>query len=125
METTNQFSRQKYINLETFRKNGVGVRTPVWFVQVGDIFYVITFPKSGKVKRIRRDGRVNIAPCDMVGTLKGEWVSAYALIVEDKAECQEADRMMKTKYGLIKKLLDSRQNRKGLDNLILRIKILN
>ena len=28
-----QFAKAKYLNLETFRKTGVGVRTPVWFAQ--------------------------------------------------------------------------------------------
>lgn len=123
METTRQFSRRKYLNLETFRKSGVGVKTPVWFVEVDNIFYITTFPSSGKVKRISRNGRVNIAPCKVDGTLMGEWVPAFAFIVDDKAECQEADRMMFKKYGLLKKLLDIRQNRNGSENTILKIKI--
>jgi len=28
-----QFAKAKYLNLETFRKSGIGVRTPVWFAQ--------------------------------------------------------------------------------------------
>src|SRR5438094_7404776 len=28
-----QFAGAKYLNLETFRKTGVGVRTPVWFAR--------------------------------------------------------------------------------------------
>jgi PPOX class probable F420-dependent enzyme len=123
METIKQFSRQKYLNLETFRKSGVGVKTPVWFVQEDDIFYVTTFPGSGKVKRIRRDGRVNIAPCRADGGLKGVWVPAFAIIVHDKVESQEVGRMMDKKYGLLKKLLDIRQNRNGSENVILRITI--
>ena len=27
-----QLSKYKYINIETYRKNGTGVSTPVWFV---------------------------------------------------------------------------------------------
>ena len=123
MESINQFSRQKYMNLETFRKSGVGVKTPVWFVQVEDVFYVTTFPGSGKVKRIRREGRVNIAPCSANGTLKGEWVPAFALMVDDELERQEVGRLMDKKYGLLKKLLDIKQSRNGLENAVLKIKI--
>jgi hypothetical protein len=57
------FEKQKYLNIETFRKNGEGVRTPVWFVQDGEVLYARTIANSGKVKRIRNNGQVKIAPC--------------------------------------------------------------
>ena len=72
------FSRQQYLNLETFRKSGVGVRTPVWFVQDGETIYVRTIANSGKVKRIRNKGLVNIAPCKVDGALLGDWQPASA-----------------------------------------------
>jgi hypothetical protein len=31
-----ELTRQQYLNIETFRKNGQGVKTPVWFVEDGD-----------------------------------------------------------------------------------------
>ena len=43
-----QFANARYISLETFRKTGVGVRTPVWFAQNGNLFYVYTLPDSGQ-----------------------------------------------------------------------------
>ena len=52
-----QFANAKYLNLETFRKTGVGVRTPVWFAQEADTFYVYTLPDAGKAKRIRNNPR--------------------------------------------------------------------
>ncbi len=42
---------QKYISLTTFRKNGVGVATPVWFGEEGDKLYVMTRSDMGKTKR--------------------------------------------------------------------------
>ena len=62
MKSLDQFQKQKYLNLETFRKSGESMRTPVWFVQDGESLYVHTVANSGKVKRIRNNGRVNIAP---------------------------------------------------------------
>ena len=59
--------RAKYLSLETFRKSGQGVPTPVWFVQDGPALYISTEGSSGKVKRIRNNARVRIAPCDMWG----------------------------------------------------------
>jgi len=61
------FKKQKYLNLETLRKSGVGVRTPVWFVQDGNVLFVRTIADSGKVKRIRNNPQVNIAPCKVDG----------------------------------------------------------
>jgi len=51
---------QQYLNLETFRKNGMGVKTPVWFVQEGDTFFIRTMASSGKVKRVRLNGQLNL-----------------------------------------------------------------
>ncbi|MBL6961779.1 MAG: PPOX class F420-dependent oxidoreductase, partial [Anaerolineales bacterium] len=56
-----QFNNQNYITIETFRKSGIGVRTPVWFAKDENAFYVWTEANSGKAKRIRRDGAVKIA----------------------------------------------------------------
>jgi general stress protein 26 len=49
---------KKYISLTTFRKNGVGVPTPVWFGENGDKLYVMTRSDMGKVKRIRNNPAV-------------------------------------------------------------------
>ncbi|PJC48171.1 MAG: PPOX class F420-dependent oxidoreductase, partial [Candidatus Omnitrophica bacterium CG_4_9_14_0_2_um_filter_42_8] len=53
MTKTESFSEYKYINLETYRKSGKPVRTPVWFVLFDDLIYVITREKTGKVRRIK------------------------------------------------------------------------
>jgi PPOX class probable F420-dependent enzyme len=44
-----QFGGQKHISLETFKKNGQGVKTPVWFVLHENAFYVYTEADSWKV----------------------------------------------------------------------------
>jgi hypothetical protein len=71
-----QFQDQEFLSLETFRRNGIGVRTPVWFAQEGDSLYIWTVGDSGKIKRIRTNPRVNIAPCKRFGKVTGEWVAA-------------------------------------------------
>jgi len=95
------FSKQKYLNLETFRKNGMGVRTPVWFVQEGDTLYVRTIADSGKVKRIRNNSLVNIAPCKMDGGLLSDWVKAVAREVKDQEVDRKVDKLLSKKYGLM------------------------
>ena len=62
-----QFVRQEYLNLETFRKNGEGVKTPVWFVEDNGKLYVRTVADSAKVKRLRRNAQVRVTPCQADG----------------------------------------------------------
>ena len=64
--------------LTTFQKDGTPVPTPVWVVRHGDELRVWTEPDAGKVKRIRRSGKVQIAPCGMRGKPHGAPVDAVA-----------------------------------------------
>ncbi|MEV5447304.1 PPOX class F420-dependent oxidoreductase, partial [Streptomyces sp. NPDC052644] len=60
-----RLAAEKYVLLTTFRKDGRAVSTPVWAVRDDDTLAVWTVADSGKVKRIRRDGTVTVAPCDV------------------------------------------------------------
>lgn len=113
--------QQKYLNLETFRRNGEGMKTPVWFVQDGDILYVQTVANSGKVKRIRNNGRVNIAPCKMDGTPTATWVPAQAREVVDAEIARKVNLLLEKKYGLMKKLFALQSARKGRKDTVLEI----
>jgi PPOX class probable F420-dependent enzyme len=123
MNSMEQFSKMKYLNLETFRKSGQGMQTPVWFVQSGESLYVQTMANSGKVKRIRNNGRVNIAPCRMDGKLTGDWVPAQAQLVTDPELSMATDRLLDQKYGLLKKIFSSQRASKGGQDIILEINI--
>ncbi len=106
-ETSSLFSGHKYLNLETFRKNGEGVRTPLWFAEERGSLYARTFSKTGKVKRLRRESRVRAAPSDARGNPEGEWVPAEARIVEaGSQEARQANRLLNRKYGAIKRLVE-------------------
>jgi len=98
---------EKYINLETYRKNGQGVRTPVWFVERdkddGSILYVRTSDDTGKYKRVRKNPLIQIAPCDMRGTVKGKWIKGEARIASEE-EKLKAFKMLEKKYGLLYKM---------------------
>ena len=63
MNSPEQFNKKQYLNLETFRKNGESMKTPVWFVQDGETIYVQTAANSGKVKRIRNNGNFLFVTC--------------------------------------------------------------
>jgi uncharacterized protein len=101
---------RKYLNIETFRKNGQGVRTPVWFAGepedgAPEKVYVYSTSDSGKAKRIRNNGRVRVASCDVRGKLFGAWVEARAEIVTG-AEAEHGLKLLNKKYLPWKQLLD-------------------
>jgi PPOX class probable F420-dependent enzyme len=96
-----EFDRQKYISLETFKKNGQGVKTPAWFVLHKNAFYVYTEADSWKVKRIRNNPRVRVAVCNIRGDVKGPWLDARASLVEGD-ERLAADTLLDRKYFLKK-----------------------
>jgi len=98
-----QFANKKYLNLETFRKSGVAVATPVWFAEAGGVLFVYSLADAGKVKRIRNNPRVRIAPCDMRGKLEGEWIEAQARIIAGP-EADNANALLTRKYGLMKRI---------------------
>lgn len=114
---------QQYINIETFRKSGLGVKTPVWFVLDGDIILVRTIANSGKVKRIRNNSQVKIAACKVDGTPVSEWVQANAREVVDPEVHRKVDRLLDKKYGLMKKMFSLASTIQGRKYTVLEIKV--
>lgn len=117
-----RLAAEKYVLLTTFRKDGRAVPTPVWAVRDGNALAVWTVSDSGKVKRIRRDGRVTVAPCDVRGRLRGEATPGYASIL-DPATTRRIRGLLKQKYRMIGRLslLGSRLRRGESGTVGLRI----
>lgn len=74
-----------YIALETFRKNGQGVVTPLWVIGKDGKLLARTDRNSWKVKRIRNNNHVRVAESDGRGNPTGPWFKAEARIVDDPA----------------------------------------
>ena len=91
--------RGKYLSLTSFRRDGSGVATPVWFVSDNGDLVVETDADSYKVKRIRRDPHVRIAVCDARGRLRGEAVEAEARVLPD-SERERVERLLAQKYRI-------------------------
>lgn len=117
-----QFANEKYLNLETSRKTGVPVRTPLWFAEENGLLYIYSLADAGKVKRIRNNPRVRVAPCDMRGNLKGDWVSGQARIL-DGAEADHANSLLDAKYGLMKRIGNLTSNLLGRKRAFLAIQV--
>ena len=91
--------KQTYVSLTTFRKNGIGVSTPVWFAEDGGNIYVMTRNDSGKYKRIRNNPQVRIAPCTVRGRVTGPEIPAHARILPVE-EWDRARRAVRARYWL-------------------------
>lgn len=89
--------------LTTFRKDGRAVPTPVWVVRDGRSLAIWTVADSGKVKRIRRNGDVTVAACDVRGNPRGPAVPGHATI-DDPAGADRVRALLRAKYGLLGRL---------------------
>ena len=106
------FLDQKYVNLETYKKDGTPVRTPVWFMIDNDIIYVITREKTGKVKRLKNNQNIRIVPCSFTGEFKNEWINGMAQKITGE-EAEKAIKLRKKKYGLSARIAGLFSSQKG------------
>lgn len=96
---THPLSRRRYVSLTTFRRDGTPVATPVWLVAWEDGIAVWTNAGSGKVKRLRRNPSVTVAPCTIRGRPLGDPVEgrARALTAEENSRILS---LIRRKYRL-------------------------
>lgn len=120
-------TRESYVSLATFRRDGREVRTPVWIAGDGERLYVYTNGKSGKVKRVRANGRARLAACDARGRLRQPeaWVDARARVAADAAARDRGFALLRAKYGwqLALVLLGSRIGRRYEDRTLLELEV--
>lgn len=103
MDEVARLAEGSYLLLTTFRRDGTAVPTPVWAARDGNSLIVWTPADSGKVKRIRRDGAVKLAPCTVRGVPTGTETEARAELL-DTAGSDRARGLIVTRYGLIGRL---------------------
>jgi len=118
-----QFQNQDFLNLQTFRKNGEGVATPVWFVQDGKLFYVRTIANSAKVKRIHNNKKVKIMPCGSQGEPLGIWVNAQALESTDADTYSKMALWLAEKYGDQPRIFEAQATARGEKYTVLTISL--
>ncbi|MGA5067681.1 PPOX class F420-dependent oxidoreductase [Streptomyces exfoliatus] len=94
-----ELRRGRYVSLTTYRKNGAGVATPVWYAVDGAELYAWTRADSWKVKRLRNDPRVTVALCDLRGNVAdgAEQVAGEGRLVEGE-ELRRIRRLLSRKY---------------------------
>lgn len=93
-----QLAGERFVNVETFRRTGEGVPTPVWFAELDGGFVFGTHADSGKVKRIRNNPRVRFAAANYRGLERSDYTAATAEIL-DEDQAKVADAALAEKYG--------------------------
>ncbi|MDH5616024.1 MAG: PPOX class F420-dependent oxidoreductase [Acidimicrobiia bacterium] len=89
---------ERYMSLLTFRRSGAEVATPMWFAAGNGRVFVGTFPETGKVKRVKANPEVRVAPCNFRGLVSGPYVPGRARVL-DGDEATEAQAALVSKYG--------------------------
>jgi uncharacterized protein len=103
-EKLTELDRHKYLSLVTYRRDGRGVTTPVWFVTEDGRLFVYTEEATGKAKRLRRDPRLTAAPCTASGRLRGPTFEAVAEVASP-AEEAHLGALFDRKYRIAKPLM--------------------
>jgi uncharacterized protein len=111
---------RKYCLLTTFRKSGEPIPTPVWFGLADGKVFFRTEAAVGKVKRIRSNPRVRVAPCTLRGKPLGAPVEGHARLLEAH-ESERAERAIAANYGLFRKLYEGVGNRLPIELLYVEI----
>lgn len=107
----------RYVLLTTFRRDGTPVSTPVWAAPSGGGLVGYTRRDAGKVKRLRNDPTVRVAPCDARGRPTGEKMTGRARLV-DGAEYRAVRRTLRARYGLLGWIVFAVDRLRGRDRTI-------
>jgi PPOX class probable F420-dependent enzyme len=95
----------RYLSVTSFKRDGTGVATPVWFVSDGTRLFALTDLHSAKVRRIRRNPHVLIASCRADGGLRREPVPARAEVLTTTPDLERVQQLLieryKTSYRLV------------------------
>jgi PPOX class probable F420-dependent enzyme len=100
MTTIQPLSDQWAVLLTSFRRDGTPVGTPVSLAVDGDRGFVRSPGTAWKVKRIRRDAHVELAPCTPRGRVTGPAIQAVARQL-DGDEAREAARALRHKHPFL------------------------
>ncbi|HET6570028.1 MAG TPA: PPOX class F420-dependent oxidoreductase [Solirubrobacterales bacterium] len=95
----------RYLSVTSFKRDGTGIATPVWFVSDGGQLFALTDLHSAKVRRVRRNSHVLVAPCRVDGKLRSEPVSAWAEVLTATPELERVQKLLLERYKLTYRLV--------------------
>lgn len=106
MSALTDLGHHRYLAVETVRRSGAPVVTPVWFVAHEGRLYFSAPAHTGKVKRLRHTPRGRVAPCDERGQLLGSWIDVV-IVPAEEVQAGVADQLLAARYGWQRRLLDA------------------
>ena len=90
----------RYLSITSFKRDGTGVATPVWFVSDGRRLFAFTDLHSAKIRRVRRNPRVLVASCRVDGKLRSDPVAARAEVLTATAELERVRKLLLARYKI-------------------------
>jgi PPOX class probable F420-dependent enzyme len=90
----------RYLSITSFKRDGTGVATPVWFVSDGARLFAFTDLQSLKIRRIRRNPHVLVASCRVNGKLRREPVAARAEVLTAGADLEHVQKLLLARYKI-------------------------
>ena len=90
----------RYLSLTSFKRDGTGVATPLWFVSDGGRLLALTDLHSAKVRRIRRNPQGLVAPCRAGGKLRSEPIPARVEVLPAIPELERVQKRLKKRDKL-------------------------
>jgi uncharacterized protein len=119
VETLAELGWERYLLLETRKRDGSWVGTPVSIVVEGGRGFFKSYDASGKVKRMRNFPEVRVAPCGMRGRVKGERQGARATLLDaGSADAVRAEALLARKHPVLHGwLVPAFHRRKGYKTL--------
>ena len=98
------FEDHRHCLVVSYRRSGEPVATPVWCAVDGDRLVFESDADSLKLKRIRRNPRVRVAPCTVRGRALGPPVDATARILDAEGE-GAAERALDRRHGWARRVV--------------------
>jgi PPOX class probable F420-dependent enzyme len=95
----------RYLSLTSFKPDGTGVATPLWFVSDGKRLFALTDLHSAKVRRIRRNPRVLVASCRADGKLRRDPVSASVEVLTATPDLERVQKLLIDRYKVSYRLI--------------------
>ena len=100
-----EFDGRRHCLVVTYRRSGEAVPTPVWFGIADGRIYFRSEERVGKIKRIRANDRVLVAPCDGRGKPLGSGVEAHARVLPAEEE-ERAETAIQSNFGLGRRMYE-------------------
>ncbi len=113
--------RHKYCLLVTNKRSGEAVPTAVWFGLGDGKLYIRSEANAAKVKRIRNQPQVRVAPCTARGKPLGPPATGRARVLDQPRDEEEAEAALQANYGLGRKIYEGATGASGVGSVYLEV----